>query len=56
MQIKNLANWAEKNKHCPFTHKIIFCVKTGQPYWLNAIVPAGAKNIRISDLNTKTKE
>ena len=24
MQIKNLANWAEKNKHCPFTHKIIF--------------------------------
>jgi len=29
MQIKNLANWAEKNKHCPVTHKIIFRVKTG---------------------------
>ncbi|WP_181387029.1 MULTISPECIES: hypothetical protein [Bacilli] len=27
MQIKNLANWAEKNKHCPFTHKIIFLHK-----------------------------
>jgi len=22
MQIKNLANWAEKNKHCPFTCKL----------------------------------
>ena len=31
-------------------------MKNGQPCRLNAIVPAGAKNIKISDLNTKTKE
>jgi len=41
MQIKNLANWAEKNKHCPFTCKLKIGIK-----WLKNsstfLVPAGA--------------
>ena len=43
MQIKNLANWAEKNKHCHLHANLKVNMKTGQPCRLNAIVPAGAK-------------
>ncbi len=45
MQIKNLANWAEKNKHCTahLHANLKVNMKTGQPCRLNAIVPAGAK-------------
>jgi len=29
MQIKNLANWAEKNKHCPVICKLKIGIKMG---------------------------
>ena len=50
MQIKNLANWAEKINTAHLHANLKVNMKTGQPCRLNAIVPRGKRHKNASFL------